>query len=400
MREENVSTERINGAGERKKRMLTHAFAEFCLRPVLRRAVLTYFETPEKAVLAGERAWNEFFSFAERLEITEKERERILHIRQLDFERLYERLSENGIGFVTAGEKEYPEQLRPLYDAPGWLYYKGTLPKEGEVRLAVVGARKCTPYGSETARGLAGAVAACGMEIVSGLAYGVDRAAHEGAMAAGGRTYAVLGCGADICYPAEHREVYKRILETGGGILSEYPPGTKPLPWLFPQRNRIIAGLSDGILVTEARRRSGSLITVSLGLEYGKNIYAVPGRVTDVVSEGCNDMIREGAKPVFSAEDILEDYKECLMKKRGGRGKKKEINYKNFKNILATEEKMVYASLRLRSKHIEELQEETKLSPDRLAEVLYALCEQGSIKRYGQAHYALAGDYKTFLSER
>lgn len=383
----------------KKRRILTNIFAEFCLRPALKRAVLAYFEHPDAAVLATDAEWQDFFALGACLGITEEEKKRIGAVRRSDYEKRYDLLRAKEIHLVTAEEEAFPKTLLPHYDAPEWLYYKGNLPTE-EVALAVVGARKCTPYGSETAKGLAAKLSERGIGILSGLAYGVDKAAHEGALFAGGKTYAVLGCGVDVCYPAAHRNTYERILATGGGIISEYPPGTRPLSCLFPQRNRIIAGLSDGIVVTEAKKKSGSLITVSLGLEYGKNIYAVPGRVTDVVSEGCNYLIKEGAKPIFSAEDILEDFEEKLPKKDSSKSKKNCINYEIFKNTLASEEKMVYASLRLRSKHIEEIQTETKLSPEVLAGVLCTLCERGYIKRYGQAYYALNGDYTTFFSER
>ena len=382
-----------------EEKIFVNAFAKFCLAPGMRRAVLAYFENEKNAVLATEEEWNDFFSLMGEGRFAEEEKKRIFDVLRMDYEKMYDTLSEKGIRFITVNETDFPKRLLPLYDAPHWLYYIGELPKE-EVLIAIIGARMCTPYGSETARYLAGQLAGEGVGIVSGLAYGVDKAAHDGTLSVGGKTYAVLGCGVDVCYPKSNFETYERIISSGGGILSEYPPGTKPLSCLFPQRNRIIAGLSDGILVTEAKRRSGSLITVTLGLEYGKNIYAVPGRVTDVVSEGCNYLIREGAKSVFTANDILEDFEEVLQKKKRGKSCKKCTNYEIFKNTLATEEKMVYASLRLKSKHIEEIQEETKLSPDVLAGVLSTLCEGGYIKRYGQAHYAVSGDNKTFLSER
>ncbi|MBQ8315941.1 MAG: DNA-protecting protein DprA, partial [Lachnospiraceae bacterium] len=172
-----------------------------------------------------------------------------------------------------------------------------------------------------------------------------------------------------------------------------YPPGTQPLSWFFPQRNRIIAGLSDGILVTEARKKSGTLITVSFGLEYGKNIYAVPGRIDDVLSEGCNYLIKDGAKITVSAADIIEDIKTVSASKKRGNNVQKCRNYEFLKNILATNEKMVYASLRLMPKHIEEIQEETGLSPEDLSAALDILSSYGCIKRYGQAYYALSDEF-------
>lgn len=382
-----------------QSRSYWNAFAGFRLTPGMQKAVLAYFDNVMNAVLAKEGEWQEFFRLAKRLPFTEKEKERIRSVRAKDHGKELEDLEKRGICFVTAGEAAFPEQLRHLPDAPRWLYYLGELPQE-KAQLAVVGARKCTPYGSAAARSIAGVLAGYGFGILSGLAYGVDKEAQEGALAGGGKTYAVLGCGVDRCYPESNRRLYERILSGGGGILSEYPPGTPPLPCLFPQRNRIIAGLSDGILVTEAKKRSGSLITVSFGLEYGKTIYAVPGRITDIISEGCNCLIREGAKPVLSAADILEDFPEVLTKKQEGKSCKKSKNYEFLKNTLASKEKIVYASLRLMPKHIEEIQEETKLPPEELPEVLQLLCGYGCIKRYGQAYYGLSGENNGFLPER
>ncbi|MCH5274058.1 MAG: DNA-processing protein DprA [Lachnospiraceae bacterium] len=393
MAEKNLLAER------RENRVYWNAFAQFRLTPGMQKAVLTYFDNAVYAVLAKEEEWQRFFRLAQRLCFTEAERERIRTVRGKNHVKELERLEETGINFVTAEEEQFPERLRELSDAPRWLYYIGSLPKE-DLQIAVIGARKCTPYGSAAAWNIAGALSEHGVGILSGLAYGVDKQAHEGALAKGGKTYAVLGCGVDICYPECNRETYERILCAGGGILSEYPPGTPPLSCLFPQRNRIIAGLSDGILVAEAKKKSGSMITVSFGLEYGKNIYSVPGRITDVVSEGCNYLIREGAKPVLSAADILEDFEKVLREKKKKKEHKSSKNYEFLKNVLATKEKIVYASLRLRPKHIEEIQEETKLPPEELPEVLQSLCEYGCIKRYGQAYYGLSGENNGFFPER
>lgn len=391
---------RTNATGPlTKRRMYWHAFASFCITPRMQSAVLSFFETPENALLAGEREWEVFFRAAEQLKMTPGEKANIQEVRKRNHGKEYETLQARGISFVTYEDAAYPEALASLFEAPRFLYYKGTLPEKMPL-VAIVGARKCTPYGRETAYRIARELAERGVGVISGLAYGVDVAAHEGALAGGGRTYAVLGCGVDVCYPGSHRNTYEKILSTGGGILSEYPPGTSPLSWFFPQRNRIIAGLSDGVLVTEARKKSGSLITVSLGLEYGKNIYAIPGRITDVLSEGCNYLLKEGAKPVCSADDIIEDLQGNFTV---GKGKKREENCKNYeflKNTLATNEKMVYAILRLEPKHIEEIQEETKLAPELLPEVLHTLCSYGCVKRYGQAYYALSVEGKGFLSER
>lgn len=368
-------------------------FAGFCLPAKKGKAMLAYFGGPKETVTATDAELEEFYGLVPYLEYTAEEKERIRIARKKDPVAEYDALKTQGIRFITQTDPDYPEALKQCFDAPFFLYYMGELPKKDELLISIVGARKCTPYGLETAKILAKNLCEEGMiGIVSGLALGVDRAAHEGALLAGGKTYAVLGCGIDRCYPEFNREIYEKIRNGGGAILSEYPPKTPPLSCFFPQRNRIIAGMSDGIVLTEARKKSGSLITAALGLEYGKNIYAVPGRVTDVLSEGCNYLIREGAKPVLSSRDILEDYAErpalLKLKKRETKTKKN----KKFENSLASHEKIVYASLRLNLQHVEEIQKQTGLKPQELAGILESLAARGCIKRYGQAYYALSGE--------
>ena len=377
---------------DRKRHSIWHAFASFCITPKMQDAVLTYFETPDNALTATDAEWDTFFRLAEQFGFTETEKRNISETRRKDHDKAYAELLAQNIGFVIQEDGEYPEKLKKTFSAPRYFYYKGSLPGEEPV-VAIIGARKCSHYGSEIAWRIARELAQQGVGVISGLAYGVDKAAHDGALAGGGRTYGILGCGPDICYPKSHKDTYQRILTSGGCILSEYPPGTQPLSWFFPQRNRIIAGLSDGILVTEARKKSGTLITVSFGLEYGKNIYAVPGRIDDVLSEGCNYLIREGAKLTVSAADIIEDLIVVSEAKKKGNSVQKCRNYEFLKNILATNEKMVYASLRLMPKHIEEIQEETGLLPGELSAVLERLSSYGCIKRYGQAYYALSEEF-------
>ena len=189
----------------------------------------------------------------------------------------------------------YPEKLKVLESPPAGLYVLGKLPDPDRKTAAIVGARSCSVYGRRQARFFARALSARGIQIVSGLASGIDRAAHEGALEGGTQTFAVLGCGADVCYPRENFGIYRQIAQGGGGILSEFEPGSRPLGWHFPRRNRIISGLADLVLVVEARARSGALITADCALEQGKTVYAVPGRLEDPLSEGCNRLIFQGA---------------------------------------------------------------------------------------------------------
>ena len=171
--------------------------------------------------------------------------------------------------------------------------------------MAVVGARSCSPYGAQVARELARDLAAHGIVVVSGLARGIDGEAHRGALAAGGLTVAVLGCGIDRDYPRAHAQLASRIAESGL-VVSEYPPGVEPAPWRFPARNRIVAGLAKATVVVEARERSGALITADFALELGRDVFAVPGEITSGLSKGTNDLIRQGATPLLAVDDVLD----------------------------------------------------------------------------------------------
>jgi len=291
----------------------------------------------------------------------------------------WEQYQKRGIHFCCCEEKDYPTELGEIYGAPGWLYYKGKLPEE-ERRIAVVGARACTPHGVALTERICRELAGAGISIVSGLALGIDGCAHRGALDGNGVTYAVLGCGVDICYPKENRRIYDQIQEKGG-ILSEYPPGRVPQPGYFPQRNRIISGLSDGILVVEARKRSGSLITAELGLEQGRNIYAVPGRPEDVLSEGCNYLIQNGAKLVGTAADIVSDY-DFGQKLRLDIGRTQKI-------LLETTEKIVYACLRLEPKHINQIQQESGLEWKEVLSILLKMELKGYAEQVSPDCYVL-----------
>lgn len=214
--------------------------------------------------------------------------------------RLLEKL---GARVITIKDREYPELLRHIPDAPIVLYARGSL-RSGTMALAVVGSRKASPEGRNLAGKIAGTLSFAGITIVSGLARGIDTAAHTRALEGEGKTAAVLGCGIDVCYPPENEILFEKIAEQGV-LLTEYLPGEQPLPYHFPERNRIIAGLARGVLVVEATARSGSLITSRLALEYGREVMAVPGSVLRTEHAGSNRLIKEGAKLIDSVEDIL-----------------------------------------------------------------------------------------------
>jgi DNA processing protein len=202
---------------------------------------------------------------------------------------------------------DLPELLRHIHDPPRVLFLRGRASPEvlGQPAVAIVGARACSPYGAQVARMLGRELAAAGLVVVSGLARGVDGEAHRGALESGGITVAVLGCGIDRDYPATHAELARRVCEQGL-VVSEYEPGVEPAPWRFPARNRIIAGLAAATVIVEARERSGALITADFALEDGREVFAVPGEITGTLSTGTNRLLRQGATPLTSSEDVLE----------------------------------------------------------------------------------------------
>ena len=223
-------------------------------------------------------------------------------------EKVLEDCAKDGQFLLTMDDAAYPARLRNIYDPPLLLYGKGSLPLfDEEVAVTVVGTRSCTPYGVKAASELGYELAKQGALLVSGMAKGIDGAAMRGALQAGGFTAAVLGGGVDVVYPAENRRLYEDIAATGV-LLSEYPPGTEPLPGHFPVRNRIISGLSLAALVVEAPVRSGALITAHAALDQGRDVFAVPGPIDAAASVGCNRLIRDGAGLAASGWDILSVY--------------------------------------------------------------------------------------------
>lgn len=251
-----------------------------------------------------------------------------------DVDKEWFRLMEQGIGFVSLEQEDFPEKVRHIHNPPYALYYVGKLPDENRKAVAIVGARTRSAYGGQVASELGKALAQNGIQVISGLARGIDRDAHQGALDGGGETYAVLGCGVDICYPRENKYLYHKMLETGG-IISEYPPRTEPMPKQFPARNRIISSLCNCVVVVEAKEKSGSLITADFAMEQGKDVYAVPGRICDPLSQGCNRLIKQGAGAVISIDDFLSDLEISS-----------EINYVQMdfrKNLLEKDESLVYS---------------------------------------------------------
>ncbi|MDO4204746.1 MAG: DNA-processing protein DprA [Selenomonadaceae bacterium] len=253
-------------------------------------------------------------------------------------QKLLELCDKRGITLIGIDEELYPRLLKEIYAPPVVLYCRGELRQEDSC-LAMVGSRRMTPYGKKAAELIGNGLANAGVTVVSGAAYGIDGASHNGALKSdSGRTIAVLGCGVDVAYPQAHRRLLEEIAERGA-VISEYPPGTPPQAAFFPMRNRIIAGMSHGTVVIEAAERSGSLITAELALSEGRDVFAVPGSIFSVTSEGTNRLILQGAKLVRSAADIIAEYpwlQPDNQKKAGGR------DGKSAGPQLSSEEQQVY----------------------------------------------------------
>lgn len=225
-----------------------------------------------------------------------------------ELEKYLDYMKRNNIELITIEDKEYPDKLKLIYDPPIVLYIKGNKKILNEKSVAIVGCRLCTKYGENIAKKLAYNLSLNNINVISGLARGIDSCAHKGSLNGEGKTIAVVGCGLDRVYPEENKELFNKIINNNGAIISEYVIGTKPLAKNFPKRNRIISGLSNGVIVVEAREKSGTLITADFALEQGKEVYAVPGNITNCNSYGTNELIKQGAKSVTNIQDILEDF--------------------------------------------------------------------------------------------
>lgn len=312
--------------------------------------------------------------------LNEKEINTIIQAKKaVDLDALSSHLKEKSIRFISRFSEEFPKKLLEIPDPPYALYVKGRLPEEMKRGAAIVGARQCTAYGEKYALEYGEKLAQCGISIISGMAKGIDGLGHRGALMGNGDTYAVLGCGVDICYPREHIGLYTDILEQGGGIISEFSPGTPPVPHNFPKRNRIISGLSDMVLIMEAREKSGSLITADMALEQGRDVYALPGPVDSVLSRGCNQLIKQGAGILLTPEILLEE----LGFSSFTAGTKIDKN----KKMLETKENMVYSRLCPYPKNLSQLAGEIALPVSELLEQLVSLELKGYIKEISKNYY-------------
>lgn len=273
------------------------------------RCLLELCDGPEALYLAGKDKWGQVLSPKQVQALTE-------YTEKWRPETEYRNMREEGIELVTMADEEYPHRLRNIPDAPYGLFLRGKLLKEDAPSVALIGARECSEYGRYVARQLGAVLGRRGVTVISGMARGIDGIGQEAAMEAGGYSVGVLGSGVDVCYPAQNKDIYGKLIRTGA-ILSTYPLGTPARPQNFPPRNRIVSGLADAVVVIEARAKSGTLITVDMALEQGREVYVVPGRVTDRLSDGCNRLIKLGAGVLLDPESFLEEIWQLWQKGKG-----------------------------------------------------------------------------------
>ncbi|OQY21702.1 MAG: DNA protecting protein DprA [Anaerolineaceae bacterium 4572_32.2] len=342
--------------------------------PVRLRALLDYFGDVE-------RAWRAPAEALRSAGLDSRSLKNLLQVRgQRNLDRELERIEAAGARALTWESAHYPHLLREIHDPPSVLYVKGTLTEEDAWAIAVVGTRRASVYGREVTRQLTQALARNGITIVSGLARGIDSEAHRAALEAGGRTIAVLGCGIDRVYPPENRKLAQQIIARGA-LVSSYPLGTPPEGRNFPARNRIISGLSLGVLVTDAGTRSGALITTDFAAEQGRDVFAVPGSVLARGSVGTNALIQDGAKVVLKPEDILEELNLTMVAEQS-----------KARQVLPADEteEALLDHLSTEPTHVDELQQQLELPIAQVTSTLALMELKGMVRQAGGMKYIVA----------
>ncbi len=304
------------------------------------------------------------------------------HRERANIDRALEQIAQLGLTVITLDDAQYPEPLRAIPDAPPVLYLRGEYLEKDGLALAIVGTRRATPYGRRVAQQFAGELGRLGFTIVSGLAEGIDTAAHRGALKAGARTIAVIGSGFARLYPQSNAKLLEEIV-ANGCALTEFAPEVAPEKWTFPQRNRIISGLSRGVLVVEAPEESGALITARWALEHNREVFAVPGSILGESHRGCHKLIKDGAKLVASVTDILEEFKDLRALFAVRRERPAPVQ----KPKLSPLEEKIFSVLEFEPTHFDEIVTKTGLSVGEVSEGLLMLALQGVVQELEGKHY-------------
>ena len=346
-------------------------------------SLLDYFGNPEVA-------WQAPVDALLQTGLSAKIVDNLVHLRSgLDLEKVMERLHRLGITVLTREDENYPRRLKEIEQPPPVIYVRGEILAEDDFSVAVVGTRRVTVYGRQVAEEIGTFLAQNGITVVSGLARGVDAIAHDATMQAGGRTFAVLGCGVDRIYPPEHQHLADRILECGA-LISDYAPGTPPDAVNFPPRNRIISGLSLATVVVEAGDTSGALITATFAAEQGRDLLAVPGNIHAPQSKGANRLIQQGARPMLRVEDILDALKLDHVQ-----------SHQQARTILPADalEASILGLMSAEPLHIDEIQAQSGLSIDKVSATLTMLELKGMVRQVGGMNYVsvreIGAQYRT-----
>jgi DNA processing protein len=342
------------------------------------------FNKLNKSFHSLEEAWSAPITKLEQLGFGEKCIAEFIRLRnEINLDKELEKHAKEGIQILTIEDKEYPKLLKEIYDPPHVLFYRGILPTDNDFLVAVVGSRKFTSYGKQATEEIARDLAKSGITVVSGLALGIDSIAHKTTIESGGKTIAILGCGIERqnIYPAINMMLSENIIQSGGCVISEHPIGTPPYKSNFPQRNRIISGISLGTLIVEAAEKSGALITAQCALEQNREVFAVPGPITSQASFGTNNLIKMGAHPTTSAQDILDSL-----------NLKQAIDFTIAREITpdSAQEAILLKHLEREPKHIDEIIRLSKMKPQEVSSALTLMEMKGKVKHLGGMKYALA----------
>ncbi len=344
--------------------------------PVRFQMLLDFFGNPEIAWQAPAEALKE-------AGLSDKVIENFIQVRSsISLDLIWEKISAQGIAVLTWMDEGYPRRLREIDQPPPVLYVRGELTLQDEWAVAIVGTRRMTTYGRQVTDEIAGTLSRNGVTIISGLARGVDAIAHQAALDAGGRTIAVLGCGVDRIYPPEHRKLAERIINQGA-LVSDYAPGTPPDATNFPPRNRIIAGLSMSVVITEAGQRSGALITAAFAADQGRDVFAIPGNIVSPQSRGTNRLIQDGACLVMDSKDILEMLELTMV-----------TEHKAARIVLPEDavEAQLIEVLQIEPLHIDEIRTRTELPIEKVTSTLAIMELKGMVRQIGGMNYIAVRD--------
>ncbi len=340
--------------------------------PVRLRQILTYFENDAAAAWQESNAWGHIPEISADV-CQSLQRSKL----EVEPQKVYDCFLQSGACVVTLEDEAYPSALKDILDPPPLLFYKGTLPQDDDICVAMIGSRSSTSYGKQVGEILSRDLAKMGIWVIGGMARGIDSICHEGALKAGGKTVAVLGTGIDIPYPRENAALYQQII-LNGAVVSELPVGSPALPQHFPMRNRIISGLSRGVVVIEAGAKSGTLLTVDHALEQNRDIFTVPGPITSPMSRGTNNLIRMGIKIVLSSKDIYEEYLPygAMLPKKSAKDKER----------FTGQEKEILDLMTL-PVHFDDLLRQVNLTPQKLASLLTIWEIRGIISQLPGKYY-------------